>query len=38
MLVIAQLSMLGLYLAPEFKMKPLRPPQMINSLPVHTAV
>ena len=33
-----QLSVLGLYLPPVFKMVPSSPPQTIISLPVHTAV
>src|SRR5437016_5194173 len=40
-LVLAQLSVLGLYLLPVFKkvgVMPIDPPQMIISLPVHTAV
>jgi len=40
-LVCAQLSLIGLYLPPVFKMQLLpqpRPPQTIISLPVHTAV
>ena len=39
-LVGVQLSVLGLYLAPVFKLSPLLsvPPQMIISVPVHTAV
>jgi hypothetical protein len=38
-LVAVQLSVLGLYLPPVFKMKMLpTPPQTIISLPVHTAV
>ena len=39
MLVAVQLSVLGLYLPPVFKNAVIsRPPQMIISLPVHTAV
>jgi hypothetical protein len=39
-LTAVQLSALGLYLAPVFKLSPLLsvPPQMIISVPVHTAV
>ncbi len=36
--VATQLSVLGLYLPPVFKKVPLSPPQIIISLPVHTAV
>src|SRR5215467_12552582 len=40
MLVAIQLSVLGLYLPPVLKepLTPLNPPQMIISVPVHTAV
>ena len=39
MVVVAvQLSVSGLYLPPVFTEPPLYPPQMIISLPVHTAV
>jgi energy-converting hydrogenase Eha subunit A len=37
-LVADQLSVLGLYLAPEFNGTPEYPPQTTISLPVHTAV
>jgi hypothetical protein len=38
-LVTVQLSVLGLYLPPVLKtVGPLKPPQTIISLPVHTAV
>ena len=37
-LVVVQLSLLGLYLPPVFKYLRLSPPQTIISLPVHTAV
>jgi hypothetical protein len=38
-LVVVQLSVLGLYLPPVLKgVKPLIPPQTIISLPVQTAV
>jgi len=39
MLVAVHISVLGLYLPPEFKQeKPSYPPQTINTLPVQTAV
>jgi hypothetical protein len=38
-LVVVQLFVLGLYLAPAFeKLEPSTPPQMIISLPLQTAV
>jgi hypothetical protein len=38
LLVAVQVSLLGLYLLPVFKTLNPYPPQMIISLPVHTAV